>query len=94
MVVSARLAVMSSEVSYLQLRQHLGDVGLAGQSNHDIELLQLDVDWVVVLHEEDFHLVLEDVRPLLNDEIDVPESHVLHLRLRGQEGHQRGRQFL
>ena len=85
MVEGVRLAVMPSEVSYLQLRQHLGDVGLAGQSDHDVELLQLDVDWVVVLHEEDFHLVLEDVRPLLNDEIDVPESHVLRLEEEEEE---------
>ena len=69
-------------VSYLQLRQDLGDVGLTGQPDHDVQLLQLDVDRVVVLHEEDLHLVFEDVRPLLYDEIDVPQSHVLDLRLR------------
>ena len=30
----------------------LRDVGLAGQADHDVQLLQLDVDRVVVLDEE------------------------------------------
>merc|ERR1719494_1505970 len=38
----------------LQLGEHLSNVGLAGQPDHDVELLQLDVDGVVVLHKEDF----------------------------------------
>ena len=63
----------------------LGDVGLTGQSDHDVQLLQLDVDRVVILHEENLHLVLEDVRPLLNDEIDIPQSHVLNLQLVGEK---------
>lgn len=41
----------------------LGNVGLGGQANHDVQLLQLHIDGVVVLHEEDLHLVLEDLRP-------------------------------
>jgi hypothetical protein len=57
----------------------LGNVGLAGESDHDVQLLQLDVDGIVVLDEEDLHLVLEDVRPLLDDEVDVAQRHVLHL---------------
>ena len=76
-------------LDYLQLRQDLSDIGLAGQSYHDVQLLQLDVDRVVILHEEDLHFVFENVRPLLDDEIDVPESHVLDLRLRGEKGDQR-----
>ena len=76
-------------LDYLQLRQDLSDIGLAGQSDHDVQLLQLDVDRVVILHEEDLHFVLENVRPHLDDEIDVPESHVLDLRLRGEESDQR-----
>ena len=81
-------------LDYLQLRQDLSDIGLAGQSDHDVQLLQLDVDRVVVLHEENFHLVFEDVRPLLNDEIDVPQSHVLNLRLRGEKSDQGWGEFL
>ena len=79
---------------YLQLRQDLGDVGLTGQSDHDVQLLQLDVDRVVILHEENLHLVLEDVRPLLNDQIDVPQSHVLNLRLGGEKSDQGWGEFL
>ena len=79
---------------YLQLGQDLGDVCLTGQSDHNVQFLQLDVDWVVVLHKEHLHLVFEDVRPLLYDEIDVPQSHVLHLRLRGEKGDQRRGEFL
>ena len=84
----------SSASCYLQLRQDLGDVSLTGQSDHDVQLLQLDVDRVVVLHEENLHLVFEDVRPLLYDEIDVPQSHVLDLRLRGEKGDQGRGEFL
>ena len=61
----------------------LGDVGLTGQSDHDVQLPTLDR--VIVLHEENFHLVFEDVRPLLNDEIDIPQSHVLNLQLVGEK---------
>ena len=41
-------------------RQDLGDVGLTGQSDHDVQLPTLDR--VIVLHEENFHLVFENVR--------------------------------
>ena len=37
--------------------QHLGDVRLVSEADHDVELLQLHVDWIVVLNEENFHLV-------------------------------------
>ena len=42
---------------------YLGDVGLRGQADHDVQLLQLDVDGVVVLHEEHLDLLLQDLRP-------------------------------
>ena len=48
--------------------------------NHDVEFLQLDVDGVVVLDEEDLHFVLEDFVPLLDNEIDVAQRHVLNFR--------------
>jgi hypothetical protein len=64
---------------YLELGEDLGNVGLAGEPDHDVQLLQLDVDGIVVLDEEDLHLVLEDVGPLLDDEVDVAQGHVLHL---------------
>jgi hypothetical protein len=72
----------------LQLREHLGNAGLAGQPDHDVQLLQLDVDGVVVLDKKHLHLLLKNIRSLLNDEVDIPESDVLHLRLTGQEGDQ------
>ena len=50
---------------------------MASQPNHDIQFFELDVDGVVVLDEEHLYLVLED------DEVDVPQSHMLHLSLDG-----------
>lgn len=41
---------------------YLGDVGLRGQSDHDVQLLQLDINGVVVLHKEHFDLLLQDLR--------------------------------
>lgn len=41
----------------------LGDVGLGGQADHNVQLLQLHVDGVIVLHEENLHLVLQDLWP-------------------------------
>lgn len=36
----------------LELAQHLRDVRLRREADHDVQLLQLHVDRVVVLHEE------------------------------------------
>ena len=58
----------------------MGNVGLAGKPDHDVQFLQLDVDGVVVLDKEDLHLVLEDLRPLLDDKVDVAQGNVLHLK--------------
>ena len=41
----------------------MGDVVVVGEADHDVELLELDVDRVVVLDEEDLHLVLQDLAP-------------------------------
>ena len=46
-----------------ELGEHLGDVVVVGEADHDVKLLELDVDGVVVLDEEDFHLVLQDLAP-------------------------------
>lgn len=40
---------------------YLGDVGLRCQANHDVQLLQFDIDWVIVLDKEDLHLVFQDL---------------------------------
>jgi hypothetical protein len=81
--------------SYLSHRQRRRKTRFFGLTpDHDVEFLQLDVDRVVVLDEEDLHLVLEDVGSLLDDQVDVPEGDVLNLRLGGEQRHQRRGQLL
>lgn len=41
---------------------YLGYVSLRCQADHDVQLLQFDIDWVVVLHKENLHFVFEDLR--------------------------------
>lgn len=48
--------------SLFELSEDLSDVALVGESDHDVQFLQLDVDWVVVLHKEHLHLRLQNVR--------------------------------
>lgn len=62
------------------------DVGFADEANHDIKLLQLDVNGVVVFDEEDLDVVGEDFGTLLHNEINVAESNILDLGLRGEKG--------
>ena len=80
----------------LELGQHLVDVVLVGQHDHDLQLLQLDVDGVVVLAEEDLHLVLEHLRAALDDDVDVAQRDVLDLVLlpARQQRDQRRRELL
>ena len=78
----------------LELHEHLVDVAVARELDHDLELLHLDVDRVVVLAEEDLDLVREDGGPLLHDEVDVAQRHVLDLGLRREQRHQRRRHLL
>lgn len=52
-----------SSQPWLQPSADLGDVGLGGQTDHDVQLLQLHVDGVIVFHKEDLHFVLQDLRP-------------------------------
>ena len=47
----------------LELSKDLGDVSLGGKADHDVQLLQLDVDWIIVFDEEHFHFMLQDVGP-------------------------------
>jgi len=56
--------------------RYLSDVGLGGQADHDVQLLQLHVDGVVVLDEEHLDLLLQDLRP---------EDDTSHIRLRPAE---------
>lgn len=40
---------------------YLGDVSLRCEADHDVQLLQLHIDWVIVLHKENLHLVFQDL---------------------------------
>lgn len=40
---------------------YLGNVGLRCQANHDVQLLQFDIDRIVVLDKENLHFVLQDL---------------------------------
>lgn len=51
----------------LQQVCYLGDVGLRCQANHDVQLLQFDIDWVIVLDKEDLHLVFQDLWAIKKD---------------------------
>ena len=63
----------------LELGQHLLDVALRGELHHDVHLLLLHVDRVVVLAEEHADLRLQHVGTLLHDQVDVAQRHVLDL---------------
>lgn len=66
---------------FFELHQHLLDVTLGCEHNHNLELFHLYVNRVVVFTEEHLHFVLEDFRSLLNDQVDVTKSHVLNFGL-------------
>ncbi len=55
---------------------YLLDVLVRAQLDHDLELLHLDVNRIVVLAEEDAHLVRENVGALLHDQVDVAQRDV------------------
>lgn len=42
---------------------YLGNVGLRGQADHDVQFLQFHIDRVVVLDKEHLDLLLQDLRP-------------------------------
>lgn len=43
--------------------RYLGNVGLRGQADHDVQFLQFHIDRVVVLDKEHFDLLLQDLGP-------------------------------
>jgi hypothetical protein len=69
-----------------QFPQKRVDILLVGQTDHDLELFDLDIWGVVVFAEEDAHLVGEDIWPFLEEKVDVPERNPLDFRSRGDEG--------
>ena len=69
----------------LQLGKNLLNVGLADKTDHDIQLLKLDIDGVIVLDEEDLDVVGQDLRALLDNQVDIAEGNVLDLGLRRKQ---------
>ena len=65
------------------------DVVVRRERDHDLELLELDVDGVVVLAEEDARLAREHVGVLLQDQVDVAQRDVLHLRALAEQRDER-----
>lgn len=61
------LQVFQHLMCYCSRCVHLGDVGLRRQANHDVQLLQFDIDWVIVLDKEDLHLVFQDLWAIKKD---------------------------
>ena len=69
----------------LELAEERVDVLFRDELDHDLELLDLDVGRVVVLAEEDAHLVREGARATLQDEVDVAQRDPLDLGRRRDE---------
>mmetsp|Transcript_26227 Transcript_26227/g.55615 ORF Transcript_26227/g.55615 Transcript_26227/m.55615 type:complete len:290 (-) Transcript_26227:1023-1892(-) len=78
----------------LELEEYLLEVFLGDEHHHDVDLLQLHVDGIVVLAEEHLHIRREDARALLHDQPNVPQGDILDLRLAREERHQRRIQLL
>lgn len=56
-----------------EFREDLLDVLVVAQLDHDLQLLTLDIWWVVVFAEEHTDVVLKNVGALLKDQVDVAE---------------------
>ena len=50
-----------------------------GELEHHLELFELDVGRVVVLAKEHAKFLAQDIRPLLENDVDVAEGYVLDL---------------
>jgi len=75
----------------LQFTQQRIDVALPGKTDHDIQLLNLDIGRVIILTKEHTHLILEDVRALLQQKVNVSQGDPLDFWCRGDEGDEWGR---
>lgn len=65
-------------LSHVDMKRYLGNVGLRGQADHDVQFLQFHIYRVVVLDKEDFDLLLQDLRP-------VQKQHTTYLTVGRQE---------
>ena len=71
-------ALYSRSNLLFQLRKNLVDIFAVRKFDNDFELLALDVWWVVVFAEEDPDIVLQNIGTLLQDQVDIPQRHVLY----------------
>ena len=55
----------------------------------NLYLLKLNIDRVIKFSIENLDVVLENVRLLLQYKVNVPQSHILHLRLARHKTNQR-----
>jgi hypothetical protein len=65
---------------FLQLGQELVNVAVVGYPHHNFQLLEFDICRIVILAEEHTEFLVEDIRLLLQQKINVSQSHILHLR--------------
>jgi hypothetical protein len=70
----------------LEFHKQLVDISLVADANHNVELLNFDVWWIIILAEENSQLLVEDIRLLLEEEVNVSERNVLDFRSGGNEG--------
>lgn len=54
--------------------KYLGDVGMRGQADHDIQFLQFDIDGVIVLDKEHFDLLLQNLRPTSRERLRLSQN--------------------
>src|SRR5258706_250050 len=74
----------------LQFTQQCLDVVLLCKTDHNIELLNLDIGRVIILTEKHTHLILEDVRALLQQKVNVSQGDPLDFCCRRDEGDEWG----
>ena len=56
---------------FFKLAENLVDVLRVSQSDEDLDLHRLDVDWIVEVAEEKFNLFLNDYGSFLENQIDI-----------------------
>mmetsp|Transcript_6699 Transcript_6699/g.11728 ORF Transcript_6699/g.11728 Transcript_6699/m.11728 type:complete len:532 (+) Transcript_6699:656-2251(+) len=77
----------------LQLQQHLINIPLRHQLDDNLQLLHLDINRIIILAKEHLDLILQNARTFLDNQVDIPQRHVLNLRLGIEQRHQRRGQF-
>mmetsp|Transcript_27540 Transcript_27540/g.42340 ORF Transcript_27540/g.42340 Transcript_27540/m.42340 type:complete len:304 (+) Transcript_27540:996-1907(+) len=73
---------------FLEFQQDLINVLLRNKLNDNLKFFHLDINWIIIFAKENLDFVLQNVWTLLNNEINVTESHVLNFRFRVQKSYQ------